>query len=131
MSCGSFKKKGQHIVPYVFPNRNGDEGIRDFRRAWSTACCKAGLTRRLFRDLRRTAVRNMVRSGIPERVAMMISGHKTRSVFERYNIVSDTDLIIAAQKQEAYLKTQVGTNPGTVVNIKSIEGFNRKRLNPS
>lgn len=79
------------------------ERIGSFYKAWKSACDRAKLPGLLFHDLRRTGVRNLVRAGVPERVAMAISGHRRREVFERYNITSDRDLKLAASKLEAYL----------------------------
>jgi len=119
------RKKSRKLTPYVFSNMDGTGYISDFRCSWNTAWKNAKIGKRLFHDFRRTAVRNMVRSGIPEGVAMKISGHKTRSVFERYNIVNDADLKLAAQRQETYLQSQMGTISGTVHNFGTKKGINQ------
>lgn len=96
------------IITWVF-HRKG-KPIREMKRAWKTTCTKARLPGRLIHDFRRTAVRNLVRAGVPECVAMRMTGHKTREVFERYNIVSKGDLLDAAGR----LNDAMGTISGTI-----------------
>lgn len=101
---------------FVFTRKSGEK-VNSFYKRWWTACRAAGIPDRIvervllggqvkkqahpgriFHDFRRTAVRNLVNAGVPERVAMQITGHKTRSIFDRYHIVSPEDLREAVRK---------------------------------
>ena len=86
------------FAEFVFHDKG--EPIGDFRKAWATACKAANIDHRLFHDLRRTASRNMIAAGVPQAVAMKITGHRTDSMFRRYAIVNE------GQKREALAKTQ-------------------------
>ena len=92
--------RGKTSTDFVFTRENGLPVI-SFRKAWLECCARAGCEGLLFHDLRRSAVRNLVRSGVGESIAMKISGHKTASVFRRYDIVSESDLVDASRKLES------------------------------
>lgn len=90
------------VIPHLFPHlqtgRLQGQGRKDFVKAWKTACKRAICPGMLKHDFRRTAVRNMVNLGVPEKVAMTMTGHETRSVFDRYHIVSPGHLQEASRK---------------------------------
>ena len=90
--------------PTVF-HRNG-RPIGLFRKSWANACKSAGLGTILVHDLRRSAVRNMVRAGVSENIAMSMSGHRTRSVFSRYDITAREDQERALERTSDYVAAQ-------------------------
>jgi integrase len=115
--------------PYVFFRHATGQRIVDIGGAWDTACRKVGLwdatagplnkktgkprgkATRILHDTRRTAVRNLTRSGVPDSVAMKISGHKTASIFRRYDIVAEADLADAARKLGAHIDSKRSCTP--------------------
>jgi integrase len=106
------KNGNQRFAEFVFHSKGVPVG--DFRKAWATACKKAGVPNRLFHNLRRTASRNLIAAGVPQAVAMKITGHRTDSMFRRYAIVNEE------QKREALAKTQqyvVNSSERKVVSI--------------
>lgn len=101
------------VAQYIF-HRGDGLPVGQFRKSWKTACVaadvglwvKRGKRRayqgRIFHDIRRSAVRDLIRAGVPQSVAMSISGHKTASMFSRYNITDETDKRAALAAAAAY-----------------------------
>lgn len=94
------------ICPWVF-NRDGERIAQwEHYAPWREACRAAHVPGRIPHDFRRTAVRNLVRAGTPERIAMQLTGHKTREVFDRYDIVNEADLRVAVARLHASLTSR-------------------------
>ena len=95
--------RAQHPgTEYVFSDDAGLP-VRQFNKQWDAACKRADLEGMPFHDLRRPAVRAMIRAGVSQHVAMQITGHKAASVFRSYDVVDEADLLAAAQKFQRHV----------------------------
>jgi integrase len=125
------QRKTGRVVPWIFCRKDGAP-VGDFKRAWATACIRAGFFRvvgtdgkgrsikvptMLFHDFRRTSARNLIRAGISETVAMKLTGHRTRSVFQRYAIVEEGMLQEAGVRLTQGGKSKVTRSRGKVLNL--------------
>jgi integrase len=99
-----FQRQTERIVPHVFHRRG--EPIRSIQKVWNAATTAAGLQGRIPHDLRRTAVRNLERAGVPRSAAMAMVGHKTESMYRRYAITDEAMLREAADKLAAYHRAE-------------------------
>jgi integrase len=118
-----------HTSPWIC--HRGGIRLENLKHSWRKACERVGLGQmvanpqtgvkawqgKIPHDFRRTAVRNMLRAGVPEKIAMAISGHKTRSVFDRYNIVNETDVQAAVERLTAHFEREKGTLTGTLAQL--------------
>ncbi len=97
------RRKGRPVFlsPFVF-HRGDGKALGDIRKRWDKACELAKVRGLLFHDLRRSGVRNMVRGGVDRDVAKSISGHKTDSMFSRYNIIDEKDQREALRRVDLY-----------------------------
>lgn len=92
-ACCTGKQPEAHV--FTWPN---GKPILDFRASWAKACKAAGVPGLRFHDLRRSATRNIIRKGVAATVAMRITGHLTRAVFDAYDVTADQDLLSAAER---------------------------------
>lgn len=102
------------LVPngkYVFVSARTNKPYTSFKRGFATACRKADIFGVTFHDLRRSFVTMTRKAGVAESTIMKISGHKTMSVFARYNIIDDTDLFAAVQARTAKFGHDLDTHP--------------------
>lgn len=106
----ALQRQSGRIIPWVF-HRKG-KPIGEFRKAWKTACKKAGVPGRIPHDFRRTAVRNLERAGVPRSVAMKMVGHRTESVYRRYAIVDEAMLREGAEKLARLAEAATGITTG-------------------
>jgi integrase len=98
------------VFCHIVVHKAGQQiSLSAYAHQWWKARVAAGCPTRIPHDFRRTAVRNLVRAGVPERVAMLLTGHKTRAVFERYNIVSSGDLREAARRLDQFTSLTTGS----------------------
>jgi integrase len=105
------EKEEQRIIGTVFFDDNGDPIMRwRLYRDWKLACKAAGHPERILHDFRRTAARNLTRAGVPRSVAKQLTGHKTDSVFERYDIVDEGRLEAAGAQLEALYGSEPSQN---------------------
>ena len=92
------------MCPYVFHHKG--KQLKSFRKAFKAAAKAAGLVGIVPHDMRRSAIRNFRKAGISENEGMKLSGHRTRSVYDRYDIGDDEDLREAMKKAQAYNKRE-------------------------